>query len=66
MSYHILLIEVSILPIEIVSMTKHLIYKYKVTNMKDKRLPKIAINSSENHLHLKRSWHKDAKSWLKH
>jgi hypothetical protein len=32
--------------------------------MDDKRLPKITSNSSQNHLQLKRGWHKDAKSWL--
>jgi hypothetical protein len=34
--------------------------------MEDKRLPKIASNSSQNHLRLKQGWHKDAKSWLNH
>ena len=34
--------------------------------MDDKRLPKIASNSSQNHPRLKRGWHKDAKSRLNH
>jgi hypothetical protein len=34
--------------------------------MEDKRLPKIASNSSCNHLRLKQGWHKDAQSWLSH
>jgi hypothetical protein len=41
-------------------------YKNKINNMEDKRLPKIASNSSQNHLQLKQGWHKDAKSWLNH
>jgi hypothetical protein len=47
-------------------MTRYLMYKHKTTNMKDKRLPKIASNSSQSHLQLKRGWHKDVKSWLNH
>jgi len=34
--------------------------------MDDKRLPKIASNSSQNHQQLKQRWHKDVKSWLNH
>jgi hypothetical protein len=34
--------------------------------MDDKRLPKIASNSSQNHQRLKQGWHNDAKSWLNH
>jgi hypothetical protein len=34
--------------------------------MEYKRLPKIASNSSQNNLWLKRGWHKDAKTWLDH
>jgi hypothetical protein len=34
--------------------------------MDDKRLPKIASNSNQNHQRLKWGWHKDAKSWLNH
>jgi hypothetical protein len=34
--------------------------------MDDKRLPKIASDSSQNHQQLKWGWHNDAKSWLNH
>ena len=34
--------------------------------MEDKRLPKIASKSSQNHHRLKQGWHKDAQSWLSH
>ena len=34
--------------------------------MGDHRLPKIALNSSQNHLRLKRGWYKDTRSWLNH
>jgi hypothetical protein len=64
--YPILLIEVSLSPIESMAMTRYLMYKNKINNMEDKRLPKIASNSSQNHLQLKQGWHKDAKSWLNH
>ena len=39
-------------------------YKNKLNNMEDQRLPKIALKSSHNHHRLKRGWHKDALSWL--
>jgi hypothetical protein len=45
-------------------MNRYLMYKNKLNNMEDKRLPKIASNSSHNHHRLKRGWHKDALSWL--
>ena len=32
--------------------------------MRDHRLPKLALNSSQNHLRLKRGWYKDTKAWL--
>jgi hypothetical protein len=47
-------------------MTRYLMYKNKLNNMEDKRLPKIASKSSRNHLRLKRGWHKDAQSCLIH
>ena len=34
--------------------------------MGNKRLPKIALESSQNHLSLKRGWCKDAMAWLNH
>ena len=30
------------------------------------RLPKLALNSSQNHLRLKRGWYKDTRAWLNH
>jgi hypothetical protein len=51
--YPILLIEASLSPIESMAMTRYLMYKNKLNNMEDKRLPKIASNSSQNHLRLK-------------
>ena len=44
-SYFILLIEVGLSPIESLAMTKLLLYKHKINNMRDHRLPKIALNS---------------------
>ena len=34
--------------------------------MGNERLPKIALNSSQNQLHLKRCWCKDTMAWLNH
>ena len=34
--------------------------------MGDHRLPKLALNSSQNHLRLKHGWYKDTRSWLNH
>jgi hypothetical protein len=52
--------------IDNMAMTRYIIYKHKIINMKDKRFPKIDSNSSQNHLLLKRVWHKDVNSWLNH
>jgi len=41
-------------------------YKQKINNMGDERLPKIALKSSQTHLHLKRSWCKYVSVWLSH
>jgi hypothetical protein len=41
-------------------------YKKNINNMDNKRLPKIASDSSQNHQRLKQGWHNDAKSWLNH
>jgi hypothetical protein len=41
-------------------------YKNKINNMDNKRLPKNASDSSQNHQRLKQVWHNDAKSWLNH
>jgi hypothetical protein len=48
--YLILLVEAILSPIENMAMTRYLIYKNKVNNMEDKRLCKIASNSSRNHM----------------
>ena len=45
-------------------MTRLLLYKNKINNMEDHRLPKLALNSNQNHLRLKRGWHKDTDAWL--
>jgi len=47
--YPILLVETSLSPIESMAMTRYLMYKNKLNNMEDKRLPKIASKSSHNH-----------------
>ena len=44
--YPILLIEVGISPIKSLAMTRILLYKIKINNMGDHRLPKLALNSS--------------------
>ena len=41
-------------------------YKQKINNMGNERLPKIYLNSSQNQLHLKRCWCKDTMAWLNH
>jgi hypothetical protein len=64
--YPILLIEAGIFPIKSTIINRYLMYKNKINNMDDKRLPIIASNSSQNHLWLKQRWHKDAKTWLYH
>jgi hypothetical protein len=40
--YPILFLETSLFPIESMTMTIYLMYKNKLNNMEDKRLPKIA------------------------
>jgi hypothetical protein len=66
MPYFILLLETSLSPIERTAMTRYIMYKNKLNNMEDKRLPKIASKSSSNHHRLKRGWHKDTRYWLKY
>ena len=46
--YPILHIEVGISPIEILAMTRLLLYTHEINNMGDHRLPKLALNSSQN------------------
>ena len=64
MPYPIFLLEKILSPIESMAMTRYLIYKNKLNNMEDKRLPKISSKLSHNHHRLKRGWNKDAQSWL--
>ena len=45
-------------------MNRYLMYKNKLNNTKDKRLPQFASKSSHKHHQIKRGWHKDAQSWL--
>ena len=53
-------------PLESLAMTRLMLYKNKINNTGDHRLPKIALNSSQNHLRLKRGWYKDTRPWLNH
>jgi hypothetical protein len=48
--YIILLLEASLSPIESATMTRYIMYKNKLNNMEDTRLPEIASNSICNHL----------------
>jgi len=41
-------------------------YKHKINNTGDQRLPKLALKTSQNHLRLKLAWHKDTLTLLKH
>ena len=45
-------------------MARLLLYKHKINNMGDHRLPKLALNSIQNHLSLKQGWYKDTMAWL--
>ena len=47
-------------------MTRLLLYKHKINDMGDHRLPKLALNSSQNHLRLKQGWYKDTGASLNH
>ena len=72
----ILLIELGLSPIESIVMTRYLMYKYKINsmgnekhkinNMGNERIPKIALNSIQNQLRLKRCCCKDTMAWLNH
>ena len=52
--YHILLIEVSLSPIESMAMTRYLMYKNKVNTMGDNRLHKNTSYFSQNQLRLEK------------
>ena len=43
----IILIEVSLSLIHSIAMTRYLMYKHKINNMRKERLPKIALKSSQ-------------------
>jgi hypothetical protein len=58
--YPILLLEKSLSLIESRDMTRYLMYKNKLNNMEDKRLPKIASKSIHNHHQLRQGWHNGA------
>ena len=62
--YPIHLVEVGLSPIERLAMTRLLLYKHKINNMGYHRLPKLAFNSIQNHLRLKRGWYKDTRALL--
>ena len=47
-------------------MIRYLMYKHKINNMRNKKLPKIALNSSQKQLCLKRCCCKDTMAWLNH
>ena len=47
-------------------MTRYLMYKNKINNMGDKRLPKIVSYFGKKHMQLKQGWHKYATSWINH
>ena len=64
MPYPIFLIELGISAIESMTVTRYRMYKHKINNMGNKRLPKIALNSNQNQLCLKQCWCKDTISWL--
>ena len=64
--YPILLLEVGLLAIKSIAMTRYLMYKNKINNMEGKRLTKISSKSNQNHLKLKQDWHKYVKSLLRH
>ena len=66
MPYPILLIKVGLSPIKSLAMTRLLLYKHKINNMGDHRLPKLDLKSSQNHLRLKWGWYKYTRAWLNH
>ena len=47
-------------------MTRYVMYKHKINNKGNERLPKIALKSSQNQLRLKWYWCKDTMDWLNH
>jgi len=57
--YIILLIKVSISPIESMDIMRHLMYNNIINKIEDKKIPKVASNSIQNHLQLKLGLHID-------
>jgi hypothetical protein len=51
--YLILLIEVSLSPIQNMTMTRYLMYKHMIFNMEDKKHPMTTSYSSQNNMWLK-------------
>ena len=47
-------------------MTRYLMYKHKINNMGNERIPKSDLNSSQNQISLKRCWCKDTMAWFNH
>lgn len=45
-------------------MTRLLLHKHKLNNIGDHILPKLVLNSNQNHLRLKWGWYKDTKGCL--
>ena len=66
MPYPILLLEVDLSPSKSMATARNMMYKHKINKMGNTRLPKIALNSSQNQLRLKRYWCKDTMAWLNH
>ena len=64
--YPILLIEVDFSPIESLAMTRLVLYKHKLNNIGDHILPKLGLNSTQNHPRVKRDWYRDTRAWLNH
>ena len=48
------------------AMTRYVMYKHNINNIGNKKLPKIALESSQTQLGLKRCWCKDTIAWLDH
>ena len=62
--YPILFIEVGLPRIESMAMTSYLMYKHKINNMGNERIPKFYLNSRQNQLCLKQCLCKDTMDWL--
>ena len=47
-------------------MTRLMLWKHKINNIGDHILPKLSLNSIQNHLRLKRGWYKDTRAQFNH